>query len=395
MYYGNNPRLLGEQRQAMAATPSPVFVSVPPNPAAAVSGGNSVNVLAGPEKGKCTWLGRVVVVVFAITLVWTVVLAVTLAIGYTDYLNFYFGLVFGLAILIFVIPIKHEDADNGKTLCCRKSWRWYWEKLSQSVLLMFVLFVLICVIEVQFMAVPLTNSSYLISSALGISIGLTLVSIFLEWLSTLTSYIAFGALIVVVYTNGLPISTGGQIGLSIGMLVAINLALWMIAKRASTDIHIHVLDGLSITYSIYFLVDGFPKWLTNTAANYGVITGIALGLGLGRCIWDKIIDRWYKHQPPGSGLLTFARFTEPEEEIPLVPFDTSSESSSSSGSDSEPDHGDPRKHPRVRPLRTRHDPYVPNVLQSKLASPRVPRSTPARSPPRSRGTPVPTSSHLH
>lgn len=259
---------------------------------------------------RWTWFARIAFTVFLAFVIYTVVL---IAAGSTNDLSVpdvYFGVTFGLAVLIFFVPLKQEpeDSSDERPHIHQKSYCWWWEKLSTFVLLLFVTFSSASLIVVQVGGVdPVTDKSYVLTIAFTAALFIAIPAILLSKLTSLAQGFTFWVFTAIWFLGSIPQPSKSEVVFGIfgfGIVLIIIYVISLISRQIIQDLHVCALDGVAIMFSSYFLFDSYVYWIGRSFTDYRYI-GVGVGsITLGRYLYYLVFTRFQKQVTKKGSLWT-------------------------------------------------------------------------------------------
>lgn len=243
--------------------------------------------------GKIVALGSTFVALFAFGLL------VAVWAGDMSSLIVYFGFIFGLECLFMIVPAptRPEDYDPD-TYICRKSWRYHYNLMIQFTTVMFLLFVITCVVLMNGVKPVGRDDNKVIPVAITISLVLGVVVSLIQGVRRFTYMASFWILFSLLLALDIKmpnvwLNIFG--GLAAIFLVTLAIETTIQCCTKSKDLHEHLAVGLALVFSAYSLFDDWRYWYTRPYRQYGPMFAMAVGAGILRAL-----NRYFQQRLTGT-----------------------------------------------------------------------------------------------
>lgn len=208
----------------------------------------------------------------------------------------YFGLIFSLECLAMICPVSETASDellNGWGSCFRKSWKYKYNLIIQFTTVMFLMFVITCVILLNVKPTGVTDDDKIIPVAITIGVMISGATVLFTGTRRVTYALSFWLLFFVVAFLEIPFPSWLNVfgGLLAAFFVTFVLDKLFNCFMKAQELHEHLAIGMGLVFSIYSLFDDWRYWYSRPYKEYAPLMGMSVGAGLFRMIYRYMLKR--------------------------------------------------------------------------------------------------------
>jgi hypothetical protein len=244
-----------------------------------------------------TALGKVVSAVALAVSLFAFGLLIAVWVGDMNMLVVYFGFVFALECVAMLCPIRNFPEDEvDHAWCWRKSGHYHYNLIMQFTTVMFLIFVVTCVVLISAVKPVGEDDSVVIPVAVTTSLVLGIVLMAWTGVRKMTYAFAFWLLFAVIMFLDIPLPFawlnvfGGILSV---FVITVILEKIVDCTTKVREIHEHIAIGTGLIFSAYSLFGDWRYWYSRPYRDYMPLFFMGFGAGIVRMFYLFLIEKYW------------------------------------------------------------------------------------------------------